>query len=46
MRRSRMDPATFLDSVWAAFENLDAAEQDRVIEFLKSLQVVPPNGRR
>jgi CxxC motif-containing protein (DUF1111 family) len=30
----------------AAFEDLDAGEQDQVIEFLKSLQVVNPNGRR
>lgn len=27
-----------------AFENLDAADQDRIIEFLKSLQVVRPGG--
>jgi len=27
-----------------AFEALDAGEQDRIIEFLKSLQVVRPNG--
>lgn len=28
-----------------AFENLDATDQDRVIEFLKSLQVVRPHGK-
>ena len=27
-----------------AFEALDSADQDRVIEFLKSLQVLPPRG--
>ena len=28
-----------------AFEALDDGDQDRIIEFLKSLQVVPPQGR-
>ena len=30
----------------AAFESLDADKQRQIIEFLKSLQVVPPDGRR
>lgn len=40
--------AHYGDAAWSreAFEALDRADQDRVVDFLKSLQVPRPDGNR